>query len=233
MSARSEALNILYRIMHDDGYASLIMRESKIKKEEMASVTNIVYGVLRNYTYLEYQWRKYAKRTKLKTALAIDIAVFEMFFTNEKEYAILNEVHNLVNTHDQSFVNAILRKVQANGLQTTEVKEILYSHPKWIIDMWNAHYGEETTLKILEADQKIPKVYGRINPLKITKEQLMNDPSIHFINEESFTMHQSILASDYFKNGQVLIQNPASILPVKYLDVKEDMQVLDICAAPG
>lgn len=82
MSARSEALNILYRIMHDDGYASLIMRESKIKKEEMASVTNIVYGVLRNYTYLEYQWRKYAKRTKLKTALAIDIAVFEMFFTN-------------------------------------------------------------------------------------------------------------------------------------------------------
>ena len=67
MSARSEALNILYRIMHDDGYASLIMRESKIKKEEMASVTNIVYGVLRNYTYLEYQWRKYAKRTKLKT----------------------------------------------------------------------------------------------------------------------------------------------------------------------
>ena len=51
MSARSEALNILYRIMHDDGYASLIMRESKIKKEEMASVTNIVYGVLRNYTY--------------------------------------------------------------------------------------------------------------------------------------------------------------------------------------
>ena len=110
MSARSEALNILYRIMHDDGYASLIMRESKIKKEEMASVTNIVYGVLRNYTYLEYQWRKYAKRTKLKTALAIDIAVFEMFFTNEKEYAILNEVHNLVNTHDQSFVNAILRK---------------------------------------------------------------------------------------------------------------------------
>ena len=30
MSARSEALNILYRIMHDDGYASLIMRESKI-----------------------------------------------------------------------------------------------------------------------------------------------------------------------------------------------------------
>ena len=86
MSARSEALNILYRIMHDDGYASLIMRDSKIKKEEMASVTNIVYGVLRNYTYLEYQWRKYAKRTKLKTALAIDIAVFEMFFTNEKDY---------------------------------------------------------------------------------------------------------------------------------------------------
>ena len=115
MSARSEALNILYRIMHDDGYASLIMRDSKIKKEEMASVTNIVYGVLRNYTYLEYQWRKYAKRTKLKTALAIDIAVFEMFFTNEKDYAILNEVHDLVNTHDQSFVNAILRKVQANG----------------------------------------------------------------------------------------------------------------------
>lgn len=234
MNVRKKVLNILYRVMLEDGYASIIMRESKdISKEEMPFVSNLVYGVLRNYLCLEQQWRPYAKRTKPKTALALDMAIYELFFTNSKDYAIVSETVELVNSNEKSFVNAILRKVQKEGKKDFEDPCTQYSHPKWIYQMWKAHYGEEVALNIMKADQEIPSVIGRINPLKITKEELDKDESITFINEYCFVKDGSILLMDAFKQGKVLIQNPSSIEPVLALQLEDDLKVLDVCAAPG
>lgn len=234
MNTRKKVLDILYRVMCEDGYASIIMREVKdISKEEMPFVSNLVYGVLRNYSYLENQWRSYAKHTKAKTALAIDMAIYELFFTNSKEYAIVNETVELVNKNDRAFVNAILRRVQKEGKKDFEDPCIQYSHPDWIYKMWKAHYGEETALKIMQADLEIPNVIGRINPLKITKAELEKDPSITFINDYCFIKEGSILSMDEFQEGKVLIQNPSSIESVLALQLIDDLKVLDVCAAPG
>jgi 16S rRNA (cytosine967-C5)-methyltransferase len=234
MNTRKEALEILYQVFSKNGYASLIMREKKdIDPKHMPYISNVVYGVIRNYRFLEYQWRSYAKRTKLKTALTIDMAIYELFFMNGEDYAIVNEAVELVRDNEKKFVNAILRRVIQEGKKNSDDICIQYSHPEWIYHMWKAHYGEEITKKIMLADQQIPKVYGRINPLKITKEQLSQDTNVHFIDDYSFTMNQAIQNTEYFKEGKVLIQNPSSLLPVFSLDVKEGMRVLDTCAAPG
>lgn len=234
MNTREKVLDILYRVMKENGYASLLMRQTNdISKEEMPFVSNLVYGVLRNYSYLEFQWRDYAKHTKVKTSLAIDMAIYELFFTNAKEYAVINETVNLVNKNEKNFVNAILRRIQKEGKKDSNDIWIQYSHPKWIVDMWIAHYGEEETLKIVQANQTAGSLVGRVNPLKITKQQLEKDETIHFINEHCFVKDDSILNSSYFKNGEVLIQNPSSIEPVLALDIQNYMHVLDVCAAPG
>lgn len=234
MNIRKEVLEILVRVMKEDGYASLIMRERKdIDKKDMPFVTQVVYGVLRNYRYLEYQWRRYAKHTKYQTALLIDMAIYELFFMHSKPYAIINECVELVNPNDKAFVNAILRKVEKIGKCDSEDPCIQFSHPDWIYQMWKAHYGEENALRIMRANQEIPLVYGRINPLKITKQELEKDSSIHFLDALSFTMDSNIQASTYFQEGKVLIQNPSSILPVQYLDVHDNQRVLDVCSAPG
>lgn len=234
MNTREKVLDILHRVMKENGYASLLMRQiDDISIEEMPFVSNLVYGVLRNYSYLEFQWREYAKHTKAKTALAIDMAIYELFFTSAKEYAVINETVNLVNKNEKNFVNAILRRIQKEGKKNSKDEWIQYSHPKWIVDMWIAHYGKEETLKILQADQTAGSVIGRINPLKITKQQLERDETIHFINDYCFLKEDSILNSTYFKNGEVLIQNPSSIEPVLAIDARENMRVLDVCAAPG
>lgn len=234
MNRRKEALDILVRVMKDGGYASLIMRDKKeIGVNDMPFITNVVYGVLRNYSYLEYQWREYAKKTKLKSALVIDMAVYELFFMNEKAYAIVNECVSLVHKNEKAFVNAILRKVIENGKCDSEDLCIQYSHPNWIYQMWKAHYGQENALWMLQADQEVPSVYGRINPLRLTKQELQKDTQIHFIDDISFTADFPIQSSSYFQQGKVVIQNPSSIIPVQYLDVKENMRVLDACSAPG
>ncbi len=234
MNTRKEALEILYQVFSRDGYASLIMRERKdIDSQHMPFISNVVYGVIRNYRYLESQWRSYAKRTKLKTALTIDMAIYELFFMNGEDYAIVNEAVELTKENEKKFVNAILRRVLQEGKKDSDDLCVQTSHPDWIYHMWKAHYGEDIAKQIMIADQQIPQVYGRINPLKITKEELLNDPSVHFIDDHSFTMDQSIVNTEYFRDGKVLIQNPSSLIPVFALDVKEGMKVLDLCAAPG
>ncbi len=234
MNTRKEALDILYQVFSKEGYASLIMREKKeIDAMHMPYISNVVYGVIRNYRYLEYQWRSYAKRTKLKTALTIDLAIYELFFMHGEDYAIVNEAVNLVRENEKKFVNAILRKVIQEGEKKSEDICIQYSHPDWIYSMWKAHYGKEIADQILVADQKIPKVYGRINPLKCTKEELSEDEHISFINEYFFLNDQPIQKTKAFQQGKVLIQNPSSFEPVKALDLKDGMKVLDTCASPG
>lgn len=232
MNERELALDVLYRVFHEDAYASLLLKRVK-DEANIAFVSHVVYGVIRNRTYLEYQWKQYAKHTKLKTALIIDIGVYQMFFMNQKDYVVINETVKLANKNDAKFVNAILRKVQSEGRKDSEDLSIQYSHPQWMIDMWNAHYGMDTARKILEADQVIPQVYGRINPLKISKEALEKDPAVHFIDENSFWMDTPIQHTSYFQNGEVLIQNPSSLFPCFALDVKDHMKVLDCCASPG
>lgn len=231
MNERKTALDILYRVFHEDAYASLLLK--KETEGNIAFVSHLVYGVIRNRTYLEYQWKQYAKHTKLKNTLIIDIGVYQLFFMDQKEYAAINETVELANQNDRNFVNAILRRVQKEGRKDSTDLSVQYSHPQWMIDMWNAHYGKEVTEKILQADQKIPQVYGRINPLKMTKERLQQDPSVHFIDDFSFTMDAPLQHSSYFQNGEVLIQNPSSLCPCFALDVKDDMKVLDCCGAPG
>ena len=107
MNTRKEALEILYQVFSKNGYASLIMREKKdIDPKHMPYISNVVYGVIRNYRFLEYQWRSYAKRTKLKTALTIDMAIYELFFMNGEDYAIVNEAVELVRENEKKIGRA-------------------------------------------------------------------------------------------------------------------------------
>lgn len=239
-NARAEIVTILERVLKEDGYASLLMRHSlrEFEERDRKFVSEVVYGTLRNLSLLEAQWKSYAKKTKLRTAVVLDMTIYQMFFMETEDYAAVNEAVNLVSSHEKGFVNAILHKVQKAGLKTKEGNSLedvalLTSHPLWLLQMWKAHYGEETAIQIAKADQERPTIFGRMNALKISKEELEKEKAVHFVNEISFTYDGLLQTSDYFKNGQVLIQDVHSALVPTLLDVKAGMTVLDACAAPG
>ena len=73
-------LDILVRVFSENGYASLMMRRMKADEKDTAFIAEVVYGTIRNYSLLEYQWRPYAKKTKLRTALLLDMSVYQLFF---------------------------------------------------------------------------------------------------------------------------------------------------------
>lgn len=234
MNERNTVWTILKRVFEEHGYASLIMRNMKdIPVDKRGFITECVYGTIRNYSLLEYQWRRYASHVKTSTALLLDMACYEIFFMNSPSYAVVNETVSLAKKQEKGFVNALMHKVLKNGLQESDDPSIQYSHPAWMIRMWNAQYGNEKTLEILKNDQIRPDVMGRVNTLVSNKEEIEKKDGIHFINDLSFTSEKPLQHTSLFQNGSILIQNPGSIEIVNTLQVQPGMNVLDVCAAPG
>ena len=87
---------------------------------------------------------------------------------------------------------------------------ILTSHPLWLLKLWSSHYGKETALAIAAGDQQRPEVYGRLNTLKLSREQLAKEADIHFVNDLSFTFDGVLARTEWFRSGAVVIQDLAS-----------------------
>ena len=242
MIARVYILNVLKQVIYEGGYASLLLREKResFSGEDNAFISETVYGTLRNYSLLNKQWKEYVNHSvRRDTEILLNMSIYHLFFLDRiPSYAVINEAVELSQKRDKAFVNAVLRKVNERGLikneeDTLETLSENTSHPLWILQMWNAHYGYEVTKKIAEFNQTRSKVYGRVNTLKCNKEELLKDEKVHFINDICFTYDGVLTNSDYFKEGKVLIQDlSSSYIPTK-LDVKKGMKVLDACSAPG
>ena len=241
MNPRQYALEVLEQVVLDHGYANLLLRKQMdFSVQDMGLVSEIVYGTLRNYTWLEYQWKHFAKTVRPKTAVLLNMSVYQMLYLDKvPDYAVINEAVEMCQKKDKSFVNAVLRKVQKQQERTAETTDeieaaaLRCSHPLWLMKLWSAHYGKDTALKIARHDQSRGLVYGRINTLKITKEELQADSRVQFLNDISFTFDGNITDTEWFRNGQVIIQDIASAMIPEYLEVKPGMRVLDVCAAPG
>ena len=241
MNPRQYALNVLEQVVVNHGYANLLLRKQMdFSVQDMGLISEIVYGTLRNYTWLEYQWKHFAKSVRPKTAVLLNMSVYQMLYLDKvPDYAVINEAVEMSSKKDKSFVNAVLRKVQKQqerAIESTdeiETAALRFSHPLWLLKLWSAHYGKETALKIAEHDQTRGQVYGRINTLKITKEELQKDERVHFLNDISFTFDGNLTDTDWFRNGQVIIQDIASAMIPEYLEAEPGMRVLDVCAAPG
>lgn len=242
MNARKYIITILKQVIYEDGFASLLLRKNRemFSEEDNAFISETVYGTLRNYYLIEKQWQSLvANKVRRDTALILDMSIYHLFFLNKiPNYAVIHEAVELSEKRDKAFVNALLRKISQRGLiqsseDTLEALSENTSHPLWILQLWNAHYGYEITKRLAEFNQTRSIVYGRINTLKCAKEMLEKDDKVHFVNDEVFTYDGILTNSDYFKKGEVIIQDLSSSLIPKVLDVSRNMTVLDACSAPG
>ncbi len=168
--------------------------------------------------------------------------------------AAVNESVKLAKKHGNKgsigFVNGILRNISKNKeeLKTVDVKDnierlsISYSHPKWLVEMWENEYGIQFTEEMLKANNKKPELNIRVNTLKTNKLDLMNSLSEKgFILKEGKLSNDSIIIENPFKisqieefiNGHFTIQDESSSLVAQVMDPKPGSKVIDVCSAPG
>ena len=230
MNERKITYEILQKVIIDNGYANLLMRNYQI--DNFSYITNVVYGVLRNYDLLCYQYNKLLnKKCKKEVEILLNIAIYEIYYTKSENYAVVNEIVSLANKYDKGFVNAILHKVIDNNIILSKDNYINYSIPNWIYKLWNKQYGEDISLKLAKHATNKLNIYYRLNTLKAS----FNDISynINKLNNNYFTSDTNLIKTKEFKEGYFIVQDYGTNNIVNALDLKDNLNVLDMCSAPG
>ncbi|MBQ4342834.1 MAG: hypothetical protein IJC38_02985, partial [Erysipelotrichaceae bacterium] len=239
---RKTAFEVLDEVVRNHAYASLRMKKmGHLDSKDMALVSELVYGVLRNWDLLKLQWSPFVtKNVSKKTEILLNLGVYQLHFLDRiPDYAVLKETVELASRHEKGFVNAVLRKCVQQPLRKSESENLVErtsincSLPIWILNLWKKQYGEEMMLKTAESTLKTSSMTARINPLKTTKEELEKDEKVHFIDDLAFVYDGNLVHSDWFSSGKAVIQDLSSQMAARFVDVKKHDDVLDACSAPG
>lgn len=248
MKARQLAYEILYDVIVHKQYASLALKQrlQEAPVIDQTLCTSIVYTCLQNHRYIRVLWQRHTTYfPSSRIAVLIDSATTQLiFFDRVPAYAILNETVELakvIDINSAKMVNAVLHKViekgkeKLIGLDELDTIALNASLPTFIVKLWNKHYGLEQTLLNAEALLEPALLCGRVNPLKIDTDEIFYDPNVTRgqLSEYAFYSKDNIVQSDWFKNGECWLQDEASQLVSEFLDVSDNMKVLDACSAPG
>ena len=116
--------------------------------------------------------------------------------------------------------------------------------PDFLIDMLEKQYGKDLKDRIIDGFGKNRKVSFRVNTLKTNVENVIKILSENNISykkvswcDEAFIIENvkedEIRNLDIYKNGEIYMQSLSSMLPPIILKPKENMDILDMTAAPG
>jgi 16S rRNA (cytosine967-C5)-methyltransferase len=261
--ARQIAFDILSRVDSQGSYASDLLHAeltAKIKSEDAGLATELTMGVLRQQRLLDFligtYTRKRASALDVEVAIALRLGVYQLRFLDRiPARAAVNESVELVKKARKrsatTFVNAILRRAAENSrtpvaslipgdLRQAEHLEILYSHPAWLIERWLKEFGEWRAIVLLEANNRAPETAGafafsedREADIKTLEREGIRMSPGRWLREAFHAAGGNISNSAVFRKGRISVQDEASQIVPRLLNVEAGDSVLDLCAAPG
>ncbi|MEG0361564.1 MAG: 16S rRNA (cytosine(967)-C(5))-methyltransferase RsmB [Longicatena sp.] len=250
MKARELAFQFLKDICIQKKYSNLLLRNEldKAQQKDKGLITQIVYGTLQNYRLCRYQWTSYVRNMPdIEVCILLDMSVYQLLYMDKvPAYAIINESVDIAKKRIHQdygrLVNALLHKVNdhkeiAISGTKEEVLAIQTSHPLWLVNMWSAQYGYETSAKICLSNMETKPNAARVNTNKIDKARIMKEDALFIegnISEDALIYQGSSLAqTSYYKDGFLSIQDEASQLVGRFVGPLQGESILDVCSAPG
>lgn len=248
MQVREAAYKILCETLLENSFASLNMRygEYGLNESDQGLLTQIVYGTLRNFSYVRYQWQLYVEGdVPKKIAVLLDMSAYQLLCLDKiPAYACVNDAVDIAKKLNggqfAGLVNAVLRKIADKGPQKVTAENdfaklaIETAHPEWLLKMWSVHYGQETMEKIAWEDLKEARVALRCNTLLTSEDVLLQDSRFHKGKVEgSLYFDGNILNTGYYRENIVIVQSESSQKVVEVLNPVPGQRILDMCASPG
>lgn len=257
MTARQLALKVLYEVEKNGAYPGMELKKqlanSELSSADRGFATELVYGVIKNRTRLDFIISKYSKQ-KLKKISdwiinILRMGVYQIVFLDKIPLsAAVNESVKLAKRYghqaSSGFVNGVLRNVGRNGdvqyPKGREYYEIYYSHPKWLVDMLFDQYGDGAE-KIIENNNKVPSTTVRVNTLKTTAEEVVNSLTDNGIIVDKTECENIIKISGFgdisklneYKEGFITPQGLSSYKAAIAVNPQKDEVIMDLCSAPG
>ncbi|MBQ9991411.1 MAG: 16S rRNA (cytosine(967)-C(5))-methyltransferase RsmB [Lachnospiraceae bacterium] len=233
-----------------------------LQANEKAFIKRLTEGTLERTLELDHILNQYSKVpvSKMKPLIRalLRMSVYQLLFMdNIPDSAVCNEAVKLAAEHKFSslkgFVNGVLRNI-ARGKEEISYPErdthpveylsVTYSMPVWLVEYFLSLYDEEKTEKLLAAFLQEQPVTIRLKEgLSLAqREELKKDwqkQSIR-VKEHPYLPYacrceglEGVAHMAGFANGLLGVQDVSSMLVAEAAGIKEGMQILDVCAAPG
>ena len=255
LEARLLALETLRAWSRSEGFVAETHRRLSAKWPDMdegdrALALEIAFGTLRHVRLLQYNLDKFVSRKPDETPLLILLEALYQFWWMDRVpvHAVVDAAVEAARTECgervAGFVNAVLRKASQRKLDVPSGHRlgdlaVRYSHPGWLVQKWNEQMGFKPMALRLKADNAQPVHWVRLRGTPERREEAL--AALPLNREESrFERYYAVdgplrrlLRHPLFLEGRAAVQDPASYLLVRLLDLKPGDRVLDLCAAPG
>jgi len=255
---KEKLMNVKLRIIelleeYDKGkYSNIILndyfKKNKLSQGEKGFVTEVFYGVIRNLIFIDYQIGKRTKKIK-KTWIKnlLRLSIYQGFFMDSDEKGVVWEAAELskkkYGIQVSKFINGVLRNFFRDEETIAELEgkgryDIIYSCPAWFYEKLKKEYPKNY-LEVLKSYKATPKMSVRVNGLKYSEDEFkafakeLGINILKQVGEVFYIDSGSILDTEEFKEGKLIVQDGSSYLAAKYLGAEPGETVLDACSAPG
>lgn len=252
--ARLKAQKVLDSVFYRGAFSNIALdnalKDSSLDFRDRALASKLVYGVIQNLSFIDYQIQANSKLPIKKITPSIlnilRLSIYQLAFLDKiPQSAAVNEGVKLAKKaafSSAGFVNAVLRSYLRRGTVLPDAGdrmkylEVRYSYPSWLISIWIRDYGEEACEKLLASGNEEPPVTIRVNRLKTTVDELKkhidaaDGPCKWSLNLKTPGAVTEIYG---FNEGLFTVQDGAAQMAVDILAPKPGETVLDACAAPG
>src|SRR5262245_34351488 len=178
--ARQAAFTILLRVEGESAYADELLHSNLL--DDLSPVdrnlaTEIVMGVLRWRSELDSIIARFSstpfRKLDLEVLTALRMGAYQkQFLSKIPPHAVVDETVELVKqakkTSAAGLVNAVMRKIKrglpADSAGSKGVDDFAGSlaHPKWLVQRWVEHFGDDKARRICEYDQRVPQTAVRL-----------------------------------------------------------------------
>lgn len=262
-AARETALRVLISCRTNGAWADAALqaqlRRDGVSGADAALCSRLVYGVLQNQLLLDHYIGAFCSQRPdhLQPPLLdiLRLGAYQILYLDKvPDRAAVNESVELAKRFKRGqaagLVNAVLRKLSQNKDNLPAIPDrdeirylsIRYSHPRWLVKRLLMLLGREETETFLAANNSVAPLTVQVNPLKTTAEALCGE-----LTEAGVTVRAhawvpgclelsgtgDLTALPAFREGRLLVQDPAASLVAQAAGIAPGQRVLDVCAAPG
>lgn len=176
-ASREAALNILLEHEASGAFLKDMFPHftDSLPKPDRGLVREITLGVIRNLSLLDYNIDLYAAKPPGPGAMRniLRLTAYQIFFMDVPDFAAVNVGVELAkrseSSHQGGFVNAVLKKLAAAGLQKVpggaiKALAVNHSHPEWLLKRWYQRLGGDGMIRALERNNQEAPLFLRVNP---------------------------------------------------------------------
>lgn len=259
---RTLALGALHAMRRRDAFADALLdgilgRHPELDSRSRGLLSHLLYGVLRWQNRLDAHLARASNRPLERMhPLLLDVlrlgAYQILFLDRVPDRAAVSESVKLARAsglaHAAGFVNAVLRKVAAQGRDPPLPEDsagqlsLLFGCPLWLVEAWSREHGEAGAERLCRAASSLPTLTLRLDVARVGRDDALAGlaaeglpagagrwaPEAVWVENAGDPRGLSLVAQ-----GFAVVQDQASQLVAHLLGPQPGWRVLDACAAPG